>query len=505
MMKEQVDSLKTLVASSLKNSSNTLQGETFTNNSVTPLSSYLMKIPFLGKIIKKFISFYNKNGSLKLFLICLTITRKIVIICSAIIGVAVVFNAVNFSFDNIIAGLYGMGATYMEMLSSLTLKIFNWFLKFFDVRVVPDIPTLPTSKPSITPSGNTRDDTDYWKDLFEKYYKNEATALGHDPSWSRNCYFYKPRTVIDSLNIPTWLWYTGAAAISIGLLYAGYKVFVDPNLVNTLLASDDSAPRSSSIVDYAYKVKRVLNPWTYISAINYSAINYLNPWRYFSSEGLPSFNDFLLKQSDLGTRDQSLYPYTKINPYDSWFHKWNLYLFGESDMEKSMRLKLLYQAAQAIGDKSNQPHTLGEVATSIGLGLSVPDTSSFNQTIEAVNLSHKFKNIVGGTPVEASPSLLSAKNVLSVETTPIGSPIPLPLETTGIDFKGKAREIILNTNAAQTIVNNITNSNPLVSPKLVPLPQTPVGASIGEEIASIISSPRAVNTAGLSVESGFSS
>ena len=105
--------------------------------------SILHKIPFIGKILKKLSIKYGKYTWWQYTVLIITIVRKIVVVASAIIGVFAVFSTINFSSDNIIAGIFGMGATYVEMLSSITRRMFNRFLNLFDHKIVPNVPNNP--------------------------------------------------------------------------------------------------------------------------------------------------------------------------------------------------------------------------------------------------------------------------------------------------------------------------------------------------------------------------
>jgi len=104
---------------------------------ISGILAYAHKIPFLGKFISILSFWYGKTTIWKI----LVKVRKIFIICNAIIGVLMVYKTVGFSSDNILAGFAGMGHTYLEMLTNLTKRMFNWFVDLFDHKIVPNVPS----------------------------------------------------------------------------------------------------------------------------------------------------------------------------------------------------------------------------------------------------------------------------------------------------------------------------------------------------------------------------
>jgi hypothetical protein len=107
------------------------------------LLTYGNKIPIISKILKGLKWWYGRTTWWKL----LVSMRKMFIIFNALLGVYTVFKMSGFSTDNLIGGFYGLGHTYVEMLSSFTKRLFNWFVELFDHKIVPKPPTDPSTPP----------------------------------------------------------------------------------------------------------------------------------------------------------------------------------------------------------------------------------------------------------------------------------------------------------------------------------------------------------------------
>ena len=81
---------------------------------ITGLLSYAHKIPIISKVVKLASFWYGKTTWWKL----LVLSRKIFIVANAIIGVITVLKVSGFSTDNLLAGIYCLDFTYMEMFTS---------------------------------------------------------------------------------------------------------------------------------------------------------------------------------------------------------------------------------------------------------------------------------------------------------------------------------------------------------------------------------------------------
>ena len=103
------------------------------------------RIPGISKILKLIAFWYGRSTWWKLIIKL----RKAFVIINAFIGVYTVFKITGFGSDNIIAGVSGLGATYLEMLISFTKRLFYTIADFFDYKIIPNTP--PTGPSSFNP------------------------------------------------------------------------------------------------------------------------------------------------------------------------------------------------------------------------------------------------------------------------------------------------------------------------------------------------------------------
>ena len=90
---------------------------------------YIFKnMPFTSKLIAGAGMIYGKARVLKL----LAIFRKLFVVFNAIIGVMTVYKMTGVLDGSVIAGITGLGNTYIEIFSNFTKKVFNWFFDLFD-------------------------------------------------------------------------------------------------------------------------------------------------------------------------------------------------------------------------------------------------------------------------------------------------------------------------------------------------------------------------------------
>lgn len=60
-------------------------------------------------------------------------------VLNALIGLFVTLKLTGFSSYGFVAGIYAIGATYLEMFLNMCYKTFYWFFELFDERIVPNI------------------------------------------------------------------------------------------------------------------------------------------------------------------------------------------------------------------------------------------------------------------------------------------------------------------------------------------------------------------------------
>ena len=99
---------------------------------ISGLLAYGSKIPVISKATKVLSIWYGRTTWWKM----LIYLRKCFIVINAIIGVYTVFRITGFSTDNVIAGIAGLGGTYVEMFTSFVKRLYRWF-HFLDFKVVP--------------------------------------------------------------------------------------------------------------------------------------------------------------------------------------------------------------------------------------------------------------------------------------------------------------------------------------------------------------------------------
>jgi|SRR6267378_291410 len=203
---------------------------------ITAVLSYGSKIPYIKQIITALSVLYGRTTIWKV----LVKLRKAFIMLNALIGVYMVFKTVGFSYDNVLAGFVGMGHSYIEILTSFTKRLFNWFVELFDHKVIPNVPGdnisggsgnkntwLPKGieSHSFYPKPNVEDSLrKSYNSLFNISVEPTPTAT----SW------YK--------DYSTWLWIIGGVFV----VYLGYKLIVDPLFIEGL-GSGTSTARQSPI------------------------------------------------------------------------------------------------------------------------------------------------------------------------------------------------------------------------------------------------------------------
>ena len=170
--------------------------------------------------------------------------RKIFIMFNALLGIYAMIQVSGFSMDNIIAGVYGLGISYVEMIRSLAVRLYNFLFDFLDRRVVPDVP----QKPSYPGWGGGP------KERMWEARPMNPDGLGRVMEHARSHY---PQTNIylntnNSGNggwgswltswVPSWVWYGLAGFVVLGVGYASYTYLYDTAMMDHILGR--TRPRS---------------------------------------------------------------------------------------------------------------------------------------------------------------------------------------------------------------------------------------------------------------------
>lgn len=322
---------------------------------ISTLLTYAHKIPVLSKIIGTLAKWYGKTTIWKL----LVSFRKLFVIFNALLGILAVIKITGFGTDNILAGFYGMGAYYMEMLGSFVKRLFNWLFDLFDQRIVPNVP-------DNTPSGS-------WKgrpnasDFPSNIPPKSPSPFDLDKQTLRSIYTQQPVDInrgSNSWSFTTWLWYIGVGAATLGAVYLGAKIILDPTIVTSWLPfkgtggdagpAQGPAPNPDGGESIAKTVAAgVVGAYNGVMSINQTIMSYANPFNYFgggsSSAGrggnILGFtqDEFIEKQliANKNFRNVNLYPFTENNPYDNWATSLRKKLFGEYSFETQERNNLL--------------------------------------------------------------------------------------------------------------------------------------------------------------------
>ena len=289
---------------------------------ISGILAYAHKIPVFGRIITLLSLWYGKTTWWKI----LIKIRKGFIIFNALIGVLMVYKTVGFSYDNILAGFSAMGYTYIEMFTNMTKRMFNWFVELFDHKIVPNVPNnkgnggIGTIK-KVFSSGPI--DKGVWnplsKDLLPDFslrelYKNPSLNINIETPWYKEW--------------KTWMWIGGIIVVA----YFGYTYIIDPFFIQGTPTVKGTSINPSPIdqnnpggtVDDITLGSKIINVTKSIGSTISTIKSKLNPFNWLlASSSIQDVNNqfesFIENQNDLVTADMRFYPFTEINPYDSYF------------------------------------------------------------------------------------------------------------------------------------------------------------------------------------------
>jgi hypothetical protein len=351
----------------------------------TAVLSYGSKIPYIRKIITVLSLMYGRTTIWKV----LVKLRKIFILFNALIGVYMVFKTVGFGYDNVLAGFVGLGNTYVDIFCNFTKRLFHWFVELFDHKVIPNVPSDNISGGS----GNKN----IWlpkgiesHSFYPKPYVEDSLRKSYNSLFNINV---EPTPISWYKDLSTWLW-LGGIICTIGGLYIGYKLIIDPLFVEglgrdvtgtvdkgkgvatTVTSPEGSITPTGATADAGSIVYKVTK--TIVKSF-FKPLKYLNPnyWFLTSTENTEEVKAFITQQATT-KRLEDFYPYTKVNPYDSWIKRMRLYYLGETTAEiidrKALALDFLTKATKHI---QNTPVSSGSTlqvtpqVASLGLGLTM--------------------------------------------------------------------------------------------------------------------------------------
>jgi hypothetical protein len=399
---------------------------------ITIVLSYAHKLPYIGKIIMLLSLWYGKTTWWKI----LVKIRKLFIVFNAIIGVLLVFKTTGFSSDNIFAGIAGMGHTYLEIFYNFTKRMFYWFVELFDHKIVPNVPSTGGGNP---PSNNWfKGNTNTAGSISDKSNKSIFVPSGIElPNIIESKPFSLRSLYKDGvINTPSTSWYRdwstllwwSATLIGIaGTAYLGYKIIVDPSIITNLWNNNPTSPTDlgpSSPTDLGSSASTI-TPASTIPPVNNGIVssllsftNKLNPLNWFTSvsETNTAREIFMERQNQITSSDLRYYPFTEVNPYDSWFNKLRIKWLGENTYELANRLR---DKAAAMRE-TNLPRIVESIQSSpvindlaplsgfntprLGLGLKFTSSTGLLETIEASSSWNKLSSLEN-TPLHIPTSL----------------------------------------------------------------------------------------------------
>lgn len=171
--------------------------------------------------------------------------------------------------------------------------------------------------------------------------------------------------------IPTWLWYTGIAVVSIGVLYFGIQYFSDPENIKywtekastagkrpasggppgggpsddisleDIRTSDGTSSAAASAANFVVSLPRRIIDFNR-SIINNTA-QILNPFNYVGNDSTlaEAERKFKLSQIDGLNNGNNIkmdyFPHTMNNPFDPWYIKWYKTVLWEPSAMKAER------------------------------------------------------------------------------------------------------------------------------------------------------------------------
>lgn len=385
---------------------------------ITGILGYAHKIPLIRNILSILSLWYGKTTIWKI----LVKIRKIFIIFNSIIGVYLVYKTTGFSSDNILAGFAGMGHTYLEILINFTKRLFNWFFELFDYKVVPNVPNTP----NLPKSGGM-----FWNpEPMQKVLGNKLYDLNNfNKDWIFNPINLNINPIPWYKDWSTWLW-IGGGIISIGVIFVGYKLVMDPLFLDSIFSKGNTDPlppidphfgRGGDIDPDITLTDRVSSVTKGFVNITSRAANKLNPlnWFYSYREQNAQYESFIAMQENINKFDRGLYPFTPDNPYDSWIKKLRIRLLGETLSETNSREAYRISIMREVTNIMNKGK---EVNTPFTPNITLPNTP----IIGTIGLNQRYTSGLG--LVESIQASSSHKDILN-KLTPLLNVNNLPNPT----------------------------------------------------------------------------
>jgi hypothetical protein len=456
---------------------------------ITIILSYAHKIPYIGKIIMLLSLWYGKTTWWKI----LVKIRKVFIIFNALIGVLLVFKTTGFSSDNVLAGIAGMGHTYLEIFYNFSKRLFYWFVELFDHKIVPNVPSTGGGNPPASAGNNwfqgksnipSTAGSQSHKSIFIPSGIELPNILESESFSLRNLY---KDGVVSIHSTPwyrewsTWLWIVGIA----GVAFIGYKFIIDPLFIESLgrgntvvnapqppnisVTPASSGSSSGAGSPDAATTANLLSSGKRLLGVIINPVKLLNPfyWLPTITNEVPSTVDGFMQQQSTQNYNNKLYPFTPDHPFNSLYDKLRLKLLGETYFEETVRLTIRRDITNGwVPDASEASRVIASVPASPSVG--------------TIGLS---MGVNSGSPFEAATSLYKTVTKIStLSNTPNTLPSILPnIEGFGTDklWDTSRVEQAAASSSSQVVESNVptsTYSSPESSPEsvrtVIPEPST---------------------------------
>lgn len=228
------------------------------------------------------------------------------------------------------------------------------------------------------------------------------SILDFDLAKTQDFYPTKSVTSNSDWNISSWLWYTCGAVLTIALLYFVYSMFTSNEFIDSIAPNQNKIDKGKASI-YPSDISQPGTPNITIfdessnnpqpSIIN-KISSYLNPFNYFTTQDQvdSKFKDFLDYQLKPAQANFKLYPYTVENPFDSWFKKLNISIFGESSNDAIERIRLKRLAFADLDHLRVRVDTPSIASVGLGTYSPFPSNVVWDQ-IQATNLENRLRNL----------------------------------------------------------------------------------------------------------------
>ena len=396
---------------------------------ITAVIGYGSKLPYIGRIIAMMSLVWGRTTIWKI----LIKLRRFFVALNALIGVYIVFKTTGFTFDNVLAGIAGMGHTYLEILTNFTTKLFHWLFELFDHKIVPNIPNPGTGGSGGVADKVSKDWFDGWRSKGESINNRPILDRMLDKSNSlRESYITVNLDVTPWYrDLSTWIWIGGAIGLlSVGFL--GYKLIYDPSYFidfggkgkgvdPSIVSNSGPSVVISPSTEGSITPTPISGTKSIISYIS-SGISKLNPINWFMASEV-SFEEarrqLMNIQMDYNRQNRSFYPFTPIDPNASWIKRAITHYLGESVSEKVGRLADLRDVNALYESLRVQTPLTSNLGTptvgTIGLGdlRAGPAPSTFIGAVESTLAAAENWGKINSLP--ATPNALPITNLPDIE------------------------------------------------------------------------------------------